>query len=251
MDSKVIITQQDILDYIGYISSNKNLLNLKVINHLNELIINSKHDDFYAKQLLSYLERERNELLKFKKQDEENHTLLSTRLFEALPTHQDIKEMITNTIQIGHYWFGSGDFINQKYFIDLVIGECLTAMYWLRIAEKEERNNLSRIDKDRHKVIDAIALLKQYSDNQHLNYELDKLASQEISTRITEKIIYKSTFFTLSKGANEFLGLPLTTKAKDLANVLMSILLDHNKTYKPSKVIEYIPYQNVGFYYYK
>lgn len=249
-----MIDKQNLIDYIRYLSENKNLLDLKVIDNIKNFIEQSPHDDYYSKRILARLERDRNEQLKYYNHDEAFIEHIAERLIDVCSTNENLNTWVLNTLKNGKYSFSSGDTIGQKYLVDLIIQKCFSTTYWLKVVDKEEKFLLNRTDEkhnERRKVLQAIELLKQYSDNENLHYELDKLASQELGTRLTKKIVYKSTFFVLAKTANEELGLPLTTKAKDLANDMLEYLLDHHTKYKPSRTIEYLPYKNVGFYYYK
>lgn len=252
--NKTMIDKKKLIDYIRYQSEKENLLDLKVIKGVKNFIEKSSHDDFYSKELLARLERDRNELLKYYKHGEAFIEKIAGRLTGVCDTNADFKIWVFNTLENGHNEFAGGDTTEQKYFIDLIIDQCFSTSYWLKAIETEKKFLLNRTDdkhNDRRKVLQAIELLKQYSDNENLHYELNKLNNQKIETQLTEKIIYKNTFFILAKYANEFLGLVLTTKAKDLANSLLSALFDREINYKPSATIEYLPYKNVGFYYYK
>lgn len=254
MDYKDLDQTKKLINYIRYKSEQTNLLDLKVIEGVKKFIKKSSHDDFYSKELLARLERDRNEQLKYSKNGEEFFEKIADRLIWVCDTNADFKIWVFNTLENGHNSFAGGDIIEQKHFIDLIIHQCFSISYWLKVVEIEKKFLINRTDEkhnDRRKVLEAIELLKQFSDNENLHYELNKLKNQKIETRLTEPIIYKSAFFIFAKYANEDLGLALTTKAKDLANYLLSALFDRTINYRPSDRIEYLPYKNVGFYYYK
>jgi hypothetical protein len=254
--NETMIDKKKLIDYIRYKSKQTNLLDLKVIEGVKKFIEKSSHDDFYSKELLARLERDRNEHLKYYNHGEAVFEVLAGLVIWVCERiyYIDLKKCVFNTLENWHNPFASRDTINQKHFIDLIINQYFTTNYWLKVVEIEKKFLINRIDEkhnDRRKVLEAIELLKQFSDNENLHYELNKLKNQKIETRLTEPIIYKSAFFLFTKYANEDLGLALTTKAKDLANYLLSVLFDRKINYRPSDRIEYLPCKNAGFHYYK
>ena len=246
-----MINKEQLIDYIRYKSEFKQLSDLKSINGVRAKIEESIIGGFYKTEAIAYLERHQKERLKYYNHGEAFFEQLAERIIGVCDTHSNVNTWVLNTLKNGHKNSAWGDIIEQKDYIDLIINEGFSVNYFLEIIKNEEKHNLKRVSKDRHKVINAIALLKNFSDNANLHYELDKLANQEIETELTKKIIYKSAFFNFARKAHEDLKLPRTTQAKDLANDLLYALFDHETKYKPSNDRGCLPYKNGKFFYYK